>query len=90
MAFAAIIGYGIWQLASHGQFAAERWAPFTDWAIWQYLLVGLLGTLEAAAIVAVLGGALGIVLASAASAGCVRCAGSAPSTSRSPAPSRCC
>ncbi|MFK3672162.1 amino acid ABC transporter permease [Leifsonia aquatica] len=63
VAFAAIIGYGIWQLASHGQFAAERWAPFTDWAIWQYLLVGLLGTLEAAAIVAVLGGALGIVLA---------------------------
>lgn len=63
VAFAVIIGYGLWQLASHGQFAAERWAPFTDWAIWQYLLVGLLGTLEAAAIVAVLGGALGIVLA---------------------------
>ncbi|KRC46731.1 amino acid ABC transporter permease [Leifsonia sp. Root227] len=60
--FIVVIGIGLWQFASHGQFAPERWQPFTDWAIWQYLLVGLLGTLEAAAIVAVLGGALGVLL----------------------------
>ncbi|MBN9631717.1 MAG: amino acid ABC transporter permease [Actinobacteria bacterium] len=61
--FAAAIGYGLWQFASHGQLDPARWAPFTEWPIWQYLLVGLLGTLEAAAIVAVLGGLLGVLLA---------------------------
>lgn len=61
--FAAVIGYGLWQFASHGQLDPARWAPFTEWPIWQYLLVGLLGTLEAAAIVAVLGGLLGVLLA---------------------------
>ncbi|MDR6611856.1 amino acid ABC transporter permease [Leifsonia sp. 1010] len=61
--FAMIVGLGLWQFAAHGQLAVERWAPFTEWAIWQYLLVGLLGTLEAAAIVAVLGAAFGTVLA---------------------------
>jgi glutamate transport system permease protein len=59
----AIVGLGLWQFAAHGQLAPERWAPFTEWPIWQYLLVGLLGTLEAAAIVAVLGGVLGVLLA---------------------------
>ncbi|WP_431278944.1 amino acid ABC transporter permease [Leifsonia poae] len=61
--FVIVIGLGLWQFASHGQLAPERWAPFTEWAIWSYLLVGLLGTLLAAAIVAVLGGALGLLLA---------------------------
>lgn len=59
----AVLGTGLWQFASHGQLAPERWQPFTEWPIWQYLLVGLLGTLEAAAIVAVLGGLLGVLLA---------------------------
>jgi glutamate transport system permease protein len=61
--FVVVIGLGLWQFAAHGQLSPERWEPFTEWAIWSYLLVGLLGTLEAAAIVAVLGGALGVVLA---------------------------
>ena len=56
VAIAAVVGYGLWQFGSHGQLDPARWAPFTEWPIWQYLLVGLLGTLEAAAIVAVLGG----------------------------------
>jgi glutamate transport system permease protein len=60
---AALIAFGLWQFASHGQLDPARWAPFTEWAIWEYLLVGLMGTLLAAAIVAVLGGALGILLA---------------------------
>ena len=61
--FAVIVGVGLWQFAAHGQLDPARWAPFTEWAIWQYLLVGLIGTLEAAAIVAVLGGVLGVLLA---------------------------
>jgi glutamate transport system permease protein len=63
LAIAGLLGYGLWQFASNGQLAPERWAPFTEWPIWNYLLVGLLGTLEAAAIVAVLGGLLGVLLA---------------------------
>ncbi|MEY9853024.1 glutamate transport system permease protein [Leifsonia sp. EB41] len=63
LVIAGLLGYGLWQFASHGQLAPERWAPFTEWPIWNYLLVGLLGTLEAAAIVAVLGGLLGVLLA---------------------------
>ena len=63
VAIAAVLGYGLWQFGSHGQLDPARWAPFTEWPIWQYLLVGLLGTLEAAAIVAVLGGLLGVLLA---------------------------
>lgn len=60
---ASIVALGLWQFASHGQLDADRWLPFTDWAIWSYLFVGLLGTLQAAAIVAVLGGSLGVLLA---------------------------
>ncbi|TAM70420.1 MAG: amino acid ABC transporter permease [Microbacteriaceae bacterium] len=59
----AAIGLGLWQFGSHGQLDPAKWAPFTQWAIWQYLLVGLLGTLEAAAIVAALGSVLGVLLA---------------------------
>lgn len=58
-----LMGLGLRQFASHGQFAPERWAPFTQWPIWKYLLVGLLGTLEVAALVAVLGSVLGAFLA---------------------------
>ncbi|MEI4271887.1 amino acid ABC transporter permease [Klenkia sp. LSe6-5] len=51
------------QFASRGQLDADRWSPFLSWPIWEYLLVGLRGTLLAAAVVAVLGGALGVLLA---------------------------
>jgi glutamate transport system permease protein len=61
--FAVVIGLGLWQFGAHGQLAPERWAPFTDPAVWQYLFVGLVGTLEAAVIVAVLGGLFGVLLA---------------------------
>lgn len=61
-AILGVITLGLWQFGSHGQLDAARWEPFTQWAIWQYLLVGLLGTLEAAAIVAVLGSVLGVLL----------------------------
>ena len=59
----AVVGAGAVQFASHGQLDADRWTPFLSLGIWQYLLVGLWGTVQAAALVAVLGGAFGLVLA---------------------------
>jgi glutamate transport system permease protein len=58
-----VVGLGLWQFAERGQLDAARWAPFTQWPIWEFLLVGLLGTLEAAAYVAVLSAVAGIFLA---------------------------
>jgi len=63
LVLAALVGAGLWQFAAHGQLAARRWEPFTQWPIWEYLLVGLRGTLEAAAYVAVLSAVAGIFLA---------------------------
>lgn len=63
LVFLIVIGLGLWQFGSHGQLDADRWEPFLEWPIWRYLFVGLLGTLEAAAIVAVLAGVLGNLLA---------------------------
>jgi glutamate transport system permease protein len=60
---AGVIAAALWQFGSNGQLDADKWTPFLDLAIWQYLGVGLLGTLQAAAIVAVLGGAFGVLLA---------------------------
>lgn len=51
------------QFGRRGQLDADRWTPFLDWPIWEYLLVGLRGTAQAAAVVAVLAGALGVLLA---------------------------
>lgn len=63
LALIGLLALGLWQFGSHGQLDAEKWLPFTEWAIWEYLFVGLGGTLLAAAIVAVLGSLFGIVLA---------------------------
>lgn len=63
VALAALIGLGLWQFASHDQLNPHRWAPFTQWVVWQYLLTGLLGTLQSAGIVAVLASVIGTFLA---------------------------
>jgi glutamate transport system permease protein len=63
LALLGLVALAVRQFASRGQLDADRWAPFTSWPIWEYLLVGLRGTLLAAAVVAVLGGALGVLLA---------------------------
>ncbi len=63
LAIAGIVFAGLWQFGTNGQLDADKWTPFLDVAIWQYLGVGLVGTLQAAAIVAVLGAALGMLLA---------------------------
>lgn len=63
LVLAALLAGALYQFGVNGQLAADRWAPFLQWPIWQYLLVGLGGTLRAAALVAVLSAALGVVLA---------------------------
>jgi glutamate transport system permease protein len=63
LVLAGVLGAALWQFASRGQLDAARWQPFTQWPIWEYLLVGLLGTLEAAGYVAVLSAIAGIFLA---------------------------
>ncbi|MFU8947646.1 amino acid ABC transporter permease [Mycetocola zhadangensis] len=59
----ALVGAGLAQFGSKGQLDADKWTPFLSWPIWQYLFVGLWGTIQAAALVAVLGGLLGVFLA---------------------------
>lgn len=63
VALGGVVALGLWQFGSHGQLDADRWLPFLDLAIWQYLLVGLGGTLTAAALVAALGSVFGVILA---------------------------
>jgi glutamate transport system permease protein len=63
LAIAGVVFAGLWQFGSRGQLDADKWTPFLDLAIWKYLGVGLLGTLQAAAIVAILGAAFGTLLA---------------------------
>lgn len=63
LVFAGLLGLAVARFAARGQLDAARWAPFAQWPIWQYLLVGLLGTLEAAAHVAVLSAVAGVFLA---------------------------
>lgn len=58
-----VVGLGVWQFADHGQLAADRWSPFLQWPIWQYLLVGFVGTLTAAALTVVLSAPLGALFA---------------------------
>jgi glutamate transport system permease protein len=63
LVLAGLVAAGLVQFGSRGQLDADRWTPFLSWPIWQYLLVGLWGTIQAAALVAVLGGVLGLLLA---------------------------
>jgi glutamate transport system permease protein len=63
IALLALLGTGLWQFGSHDQLNPQRWAPFTQWVVWQYLLTGLVGTLKVAGTVAVLASALGTFLA---------------------------
>ncbi len=63
---AILLGFlalALWQFGSNGQLDADKWTPFLDWAIWQFLFVGLRGTLLAAALVAMIGSVFGVLLA---------------------------
>ena len=59
---AAVLGVLVWRLSDKGQFAAKLWTPFTEWTVWRHLIIpGLLNTLKAAAVAAVLALLFGIV-----------------------------
>lgn len=53
---AGLVAVAISRLADKGQLAAAKWEPFTQWAVWKFLLLGLRTTAEAAA--AAMGGAI--------------------------------
>ncbi|SDG93383.1 amino acid ABC transporter permease [Nonomuraea jiangxiensis] len=55
--------YGIWAgFDAKGQWEAKIWQPFLQWETWEsYIFPGLLGTLQAAAVAAVLAVAFGAV-----------------------------
>jgi glutamate transport system permease protein len=59
----ALLALAVRQFSDHGELAADRWQPFSQWPIWRYLLTGLWATVRAAAATAVLGGAIGLLLA---------------------------
>ncbi|MCZ2818652.1 amino acid ABC transporter permease [Modestobacter sp. VKM Ac-2984] len=63
LVLAGLLTLALVQFGRTGQLDADRWTPFLDWPIWSYLLVGLRGTALAAALVAVLAGAFGVLLA---------------------------
>jgi glutamate transport system permease protein len=63
VALAALVAVAAGRLADSGQLEGERWAPLTEWAVWRYLLLGLLKTVQAAGLAMVLAIASGGVLA---------------------------
>jgi glutamate transport system permease protein len=62
---AALFGYVLWRFYDSGQFSARKWEIFQYKAVQEVLLSGLLNTLRAAAVAAVLALALGALLATA-------------------------
>src|SRR6266536_2674247 len=60
--FAAIAAWVVWALGQKDQWAAQKWKPFLQGDIWTVQIIpGLVGTLKAAAIAAVLALAFGMV-----------------------------
>ncbi|MEO6703596.1 MAG: amino acid ABC transporter permease [Jatrophihabitantaceae bacterium] len=51
------------QFGAHGQLAAERWQPFTHWPYIHFLLQGVVGTLKATGMAAVIAFPLGALMA---------------------------
>src|SRR5262245_2076658 len=63
IAVIAALVLAVRQFGDHGELAADRWQPFSQWPIWRYLLTALWATIRAAAAIAVLGSAIGLLLA---------------------------
>ena len=63
LAILGVLGLAAWQLDQRGQLDAERWTAFLEPGIIRYLLVGLRGTVLAAAVVALMAFPLGVLLA---------------------------
>jgi len=60
---AALVGLALWQFARNGQLGRSRWLPFVQLSYLRFLGQGLVGTLVATAIAAVLSFPLGVLLA---------------------------
>ncbi len=65
LVLAALLAYVLWRFYDTGQFSARKWEIFQYKAVQQVLLSGLLNTLRAAAVAAVLALVLGALLAAA-------------------------
>lgn len=63
VALLVLMAFAVRTFAAHGQLATSKWEPFGQWPVWRYLLTGLRGTIEAAAWVALLGAAAGLLFA---------------------------
>ena len=62
VAVVALIAYAVWAFYVNGQLEARYWELFTRWTTWRYLLKGLLGTIQVAAMAGVIALALAFVL----------------------------
>jgi glutamate transport system permease protein len=65
LVLAALLAYVVWRFYDTGQFSSRKWEIFEYKAVQESLLRGLLNTLRAAAVAAVLALALGALLAAA-------------------------
>ena len=65
LVLAALLGYVVWRFYDTGQFSGRKWEIFQYKAVQEILLSGLLNTLRAAAVAAVLALVLGALLAAA-------------------------
>jgi glutamate transport system permease protein len=65
LVLAALLAYVLWRFYDTGQFSSRKWEIFQYKAVQESLLRGLLNTLRAAAVAAVLALALGALLATA-------------------------
>ncbi len=63
LALAGLVAVAVGRLADNGQFAAEKWRPFTEGGVIRFLWLGLVATLKAAALGMVLATLLGALLA---------------------------
>jgi glutamate transport system permease protein len=60
---ALVVAWAIGRFKAKGQFAGELWAPFRQWLVWKFLLLGLLNTLKAAGLALALSLAIGTTMA---------------------------
>jgi glutamate transport system permease protein len=62
IALAAVVAVVVWKLGQKDQWAAQKWTPFLQADIWvRHIIPGVIGTLKAAAIAAILALAFGII-----------------------------
>lgn len=59
----AVVVAALGRLESKGQLEKEKWEPFTQWAVWRFLLTGLGQTVQLAAVAMVLALSVGMLLA---------------------------